>query len=180
MRLIHIRIIGICLLAYILYIKAWTLMPYWAAMMLSLEILNRQERYVNQPNFRVYNWFFIGYLALVVVDRTRKFHLNEAFEWSFNSLMHILFGLIVCFKISQYMTVFDVLIKNRTLYIALIFNVIGVLNEFLQNTMNGRQLFELIADSQKDLVMNVVGTLIFIGIEYVLNRREAALTTLSK
>jgi VanZ family protein len=171
MRLLHIRIIGICLLAYILFIKAWILMPYWSAMMLSLEILNHQKQYLTQPNFRVYNWFFIGYLVLVVVDKTRKIHLNEVFEWSFNSMMHILFGLIVCFKISQYLRVFNAQIKNRTLSIALIFNVIGVLNEFMQNIMNGRQVFELIADSRKDLMMNVVGTLVFMGIEYVLNRK---------
>lgn len=175
MRLSHIRIIGLCLLAYIVYLKAWTLMPYWSAMMVSLEILNRQESYRNQPFCSLYNGFFVGYLVLVVVDRTRKIHLNETFEWSFNSLMHILFGLIVCFKISQYLGVFDVKIKNRTLSIALIFNVIGVMNEFLQNTMNGRQLFELIADSQKDLLMNVVGTLVFIGIEYLLTRRAIPL-----
>jgi hypothetical protein len=172
MRLLYIRIIGLCLLAYIIYIKAWTLLPYWSAMMLSLEILNRQSLYLNQPNFRIYNWFFIGYLVLVVVDRTRKIHLNEAFEWSFNSMMHILFGLIVCFKISQYLRVFNVQIKNRTLSIALIFNVIGVLNEFMQNMMCQRATFILIPDAQKDLMMNVVGTLVFMGIEYVLNQKN--------
>ncbi len=175
MRLLHIRIIGLSLLAYIIFIKAGTLLPYWSAMMLSLEILNRQSPYLNQPNFRVYNWFFVGYLVLVVVDRTRKIHIGQGFEWSFNSLMHILFGLIVCFKISQYLTVFNLQLKNRALSIALIFNVIGILNEFMQNMMSHRETFVLIPDAQKDLMMNVVGTLVFIGIEYVLNRRRLSI-----
>ena len=172
MRLLHIRIIGLCLLAYILFIKAWTLMPYWSAMMVSLEILNRQERYRNQPFCSLYNWFFVSYLVLVVVDRTRKFHFGEDFEWSFNSLMHILFGLIVCFKISQYLLALGLKLKNRALSITLIFNVIGILNEFMQNMMCQRDTFVLIPDAQKDLMMNVVGTLVFISIEYILNRIE--------
>ena len=162
MKIRLIRIIECILLVYILYLKAWTLLPYWSAMMVSLEILNRKNRCLNQPNFTVYNWLFVGYLVLVVVDRTRRWHIGEAMEWAFNSLMHVLFALIVCFKISQYLMAFDVKIKNRTLFIALAFNILGVVNEGMQNIMCSRPLFSLIADSQKDLVMNVVGTLVFV------------------
>jgi hypothetical protein len=169
MQLRHIRIIELGLLAYIVYLKAWTLMPYWSAMSVSLEILNRQKSYLYQPNYRLYNWFFVGYLVLVVADRTRTVHLNDTFEWCFNSLMHILFGLIVCFKISQYLIVFDWKIKRRLFYIALGFNILGVLNEIMQNSMNYRGLLGFVPDSFKDMVMNIVGTLVFLGIEYVLS-----------
>ena len=172
MRLIHIRIIGILLLCVILYVKNWSLMPYWTAMMLSLEILNRDERYRNQRFFRFYNLLFMSYLILVVADRTRKFHVLYSIEWTFNSLMHILFGLVVCFKISQYLTVFDIKMNKRLLYIALIFNIIGVLNEFLQNMMGQREVLVLIPDAQKDLVMNVIGTMVFMGVEILINRRK--------
>lgn len=172
MRLIHIRIIGVLLLCVILYVKNWSLMPYWSAMILSLEILNRHERYRSQRFLGLYNWIFVGYLILVVTDRTRRFHVALSIEWTFNSVMHILFGLVVCFKISQYLTVFDIKINKRLLYIALIFNVIGILNEFLQNVMSQRETFVLIPDAQKDLVMNVIGTMVFMGVEILINRRK--------
>ena len=173
MRSPHIRIIGFLLLLLLFYVKNWTLLPYWLAMMVSLEILNRNKRYLNQPFYRFYNVLFMSYLILVVGDRTRSFRLGETVEWSFNSLMHILFGLIVCFKISQYLTAFDFKLNKRIFYIALIFNVLGVLNEFLQNLMGARPMFVLIPDAQKDLMMNVVGTLIFVSVEYVLEHKKA-------
>ncbi len=174
MQLPTIRIIECLLLAFIVYLKFWTLMPYWTAMTVSLEVLNRHKSYLAQANFRLYNWFFVGYLILVVGDRTRIFRVNDAVEWGFNSLMHILFGLIVCFKISQYLRIFDSKIKHRLFWIALVFNVLGVFNEVLQNWMSHRDMFVFIPDSLKDMAMNVVGTLVFIGIEYVLIRKNRA------
>lgn len=169
MRIKHIRIIACLLLAYIIYLKTWTLLPYWTAMTVSLEVLNRHKAYLRQANYTLYNWFFVGYLILVVADRTRQFHLNETFEWGFNSLMHILFGLIVCFKMSQYWVVLGRQSKHRLLYIAMSFNALGVFNEVLQNWMGHRALFVFIPDSLKDMVMNVVGTLVFLGIEYIMS-----------
>lgn len=170
MQLRHIRIIEFILLIVLIYLKNWTILPYWSAMTVSLEVLNRHKTYRNQPNYTLYNWFFIGYLVLVVMDRTRTFHVNYTMEWCFNSLIHILFGLIVCFKISQYVLIFDWKLKDRILYIAFIFNILGVFNEVLQNAMGSRALFVFIPDAQKDMVMNVVGTLVFIGLEYLLKR----------
>lgn len=172
MRIKHIRIIACLLLAFIVYLKTWTLLPYWLAMTVSLEVLNRNKAYLRQTNYTLYNWFFVGYLILVVADRTRRFHLNETFEWCFNSLMHILFGLIVCFKMSQYWTVFGGQSKHRLLYIALAFNILGVFNEVLQNWMSHRALFVFIPDSLKDMGMNIVGTLVFLGFEYILLRKK--------
>jgi VanZ family protein len=174
MRSPHIRIIGLLLLTIIFYVKNWTLLPYWSAMIVSLEILNRNKGYLNQPFYRFYNGIFMGYLILVVWDRTRTYHVGDGVEWAFNSLMHILFGLVVCFKISQYVAVFNFKIKNRVLYIALIFNILGVLNEFMQNMMCHRETFVLISDSQKDLVMNMLGTLIFIAVEFLFSRKSKA------
>lgn len=166
MRLLHIRIINTILLAIIIYLKSWTLLPYWAAMTVSLEILNNNKTYLQQRYVTWYNLIFIGYLVLVVWDRTRTYRVDETIEWLFNSLMHILFGVIVCFKISQYLNVFNIKISNKIFYIALIFNTLGIINEFLQNAMCSRDLFTLIPDARKDLVMNVIGTAIFIGFEY--------------
>ena len=173
MTLRIIRIIETLLLSIIVYLKNWTLLPYWSAMLVSLEILNHNKRYLQQVHYRLYNAFFIGYTMLVVWDRTRTYHVGEAIEWSFNSLMHILFGLIVCFKISQYLVIFDKHIKHRTLFIALCFNVLGVFNEYLQNFMSQRDLFVLIPDARKDMGMNVIGTLVFIAIEYFLSRKRS-------
>ena len=173
MTLRIIRIIETLLLGIIIYLKNWTLLPYWSAMLVSLEILNHNKRYLQQIHYKLYNLFFIGYTMLVVWDRTRTYHVGAVIEWSFNSLMHILFGVIVCFKISQYLVVFDKHIKHRTLFIALFFNVLGVFNEYLQNFMSQRALFVFTPDSQKDMLMNVVGTLVFIGVEYFLSKKRS-------
>ena len=173
MTLRNIRIIQTLLLSIIVYLKNWTLLPYWSAMLVSLEILNHNKRYLQQAHYKLYNAFFIGYTMLVVWDRTRTYRVGEAIEWSFNSLMHIFFGLIVCFKISQYLVVFDKHIKHRILFIALFFNVLGVFNEYLQNFMSQRDLWVLISDARKDMMMNVIGTLVFIVVEYFLSRKRS-------
>lgn len=173
MTLRFIRIIELILLSIIIYLKNWSLLPYWSAMSVSLEILNHNKRYLQQANYRLYNALFIGYTMLVVGDRTRTYRVGETIEWSFNSSMHILFGLIVCFKISQYLVVFDKHIKYRVLFIALAFNILGVFNEYLQNFMSQRALFVFTPDSQKDMLMNVMGTLVFIGVEYFLTKKRS-------
>lgn len=166
MRLVHIRFIALLLLLIILSVKKWFLMPYWVVMTLSLEILNNNKNYLQQRSVSVYNILFVGYLALMVWDRTRSYHTDFAIEWQFNSLVHILFGWIICFKIHQYFTAFNIHIKNSFLYIALIFNILGFFNELMQNIMNGKYIFTFTADTQKDLMMNIIGTMVFIGLEY--------------
>jgi hypothetical protein len=167
MTLTHIRFIAFGLLCYIVYIHHWSLLPYWLAMVVSLEILNRQKNYLAQRYYRIFNTLFVGYLISVVVDRSRIFRLRYRWEWCINSGMHILFALIVCFKISQYMMVFNIKTKHRNLYIALIFNILGLLNEFLQNAMCQRDILFLIPDAQKDLVMNMIGTVAFLMINKI-------------
>jgi hypothetical protein len=172
MTLIHIRLIAFGLLCYIIYIQHWSLLPYWSAMVVSMEILNRHKTYLAQRFYTLFNLLFVGYLIFVVVDRSRNFRLRYRWEWCINSAMHILFALIVCFKISQYLTVFNIKTKHRNFYIVLIFNILGVLNEFLQNVMCKREIFILIPDARKDLVMNMVGTVAFLLMDYVVLKRS--------
>jgi hypothetical protein len=173
MRLITIRIVEICLFCLILYTQNLTILPYWFAMALSLEILNHNKIYLAQAFYTRFNLVFVAYLILVVLDRGRKFHVNFTAEWNFNSLMHIFFALIVCFKISQYLSVFAIKTKKKNLYIALIFNILGLINEFFQNLMCKRDIFVLIPDAQKDLVMNVLGTAMFIWLNFLLKDKQA-------
>ena len=43
-----------------------------------------------------------------------------------------------------------------------VFTVIGLLNEIYQNTINGRALFESIAESAKDIKINLLGGFVFL------------------
>ncbi len=176
MTLNTIRLIAFGLLCYIVYIQHWSLLPYWSTMVVSLEILNRQKTYIAQRYHPFFNVLFVAYLIMVVVDRSRTYKVHFRIEWCINSMMHILFAMIVCFKISQYLTVFAIKTKYRNLYIALLFNILGVLNEFLQNAMCNRALFILIPDAQKDLVMNIVGTGAFLMMDNIMRKRSTPLS----
>jgi Fe2+ transport system protein B len=131
-------------------------------MALSIEYLNHHTRYLSNRYHRYFNAVFIGYLIAVIWDRTRKIHYRFSYEWHFNSVMHIVFALVICLKISIYVSLFKVTSKYKNFFIALIFNVLGLVNEFFQNILCQRSFFILIADAKKDLLMNGVGTLLFL------------------
>ena len=165
MKINALRIVELLLFSIICYTKSWYLLIYWSALLVSMEILNRNINYISQLNYQIYNLVFIAYLTLIVMDRTRFFKFGETLEWTINSAMHVMFALVVCFKISQYFFIFKLKNKQYIFYIALIFNVLGIFNEFMQNAICHRELFVLIADAQKDILMNFLGTLCFIALE---------------
>jgi hypothetical protein len=70
---------------------------------------------------------------------------------------------MVCLKVKQYLRIFNVKSSYNLVYIVLIFNVVGVLNEVMQNALCHRALFIFITDSQKDVCMNMLGSLGFVA-----------------
>jgi CDP-diglyceride synthetase len=158
-----LRLICLFCLAIILFNQAWSLLIYWSAMLISIEVLNRSVSFTQDVYYRKYNLLFISYLVLVVIDRTRKFTFGETPDYWFNCFMHLAFGMIVCLKVKQYLRISNAQSTYNLIYIFLIFNVIGILNEVMQNALCHRALFLFIADSQKDVCMNVLGSLGFVA-----------------
>jgi hypothetical protein len=159
-----IRIIELLLLIAILSAKTYYLLAYILVMYVSMEFLNSRKEYTEQRFFKFFNILFIGYQVFICLERIRKFKLGISIEFILNSAEHILFALVICFKISQYMRlrVFPVLSLSQRFWITvLLFNTIGVFNEIWQNGVWNRALLVFIPDSVSDLKMNLIGTLIF-------------------
>jgi hypothetical protein len=159
-----IRILELLLFIAILASKTYFLLVYILVMYLSIEFLNSRKEYIEQRFFKFFNIVFIGYQIFICLERIRKFKWDISIEFILNSAEHILFALVICFKISQYMRlrVFPVLSLRQRFWITiLLFNTIGLFNEIWQNGIWNRALFVFIPDSISDLKMNLIGTLIF-------------------
>lgn len=69
---------------------------------------------------------------------------------------------------------------HAILWSAIIFNSIGLINEFFQNYFQGKLLFILDEFSIKDLIANGLGTLIFIISIKFLTIRMSVLNSIEK
>lgn len=136
---------------------------YIAAMLCSLEILNRQSVYL-QHRYKLYNFISWAY-SLVLLERLRTTHFSATTEWMINCAEHLFFGIIICIKVYIYTAVFTKHTKhtrwNRALISFLLFNIIGLFNEVFQNSLGNRSLFVFIPDSIKDIQMNFTGAVVF-------------------
>lgn len=176
MKIKYLSLLALLSLAMILLSSRYFLLIYWSAMIISLFYLNLNKKYRYQPNVSYYNSFFLTYLFAVIIDRIRWIRFNEMTEFVINSAMHITFACIVCFKISQYLFVFGIKSRYRMFYIALIFNVLGIINECMQNLISQRPISIFIPDAQKDILMNLIGTFIFISAEYLWYNKKGSIS----
>lgn len=148
-----------------LYSRQYQILYYFPIMFLSLEYLNSNEQYRTQFRYKILNGIFIAYLLFICIDRGRpvKFYLN--IELVINSIEHVLLGFIICIKIAVYYLLLKkklLLKRNELIGIAISFNIVGFLNEFFQNWYKHQPLWKLSFDSQKDILMNIIGTILFI------------------
>jgi len=92
--------------------------------------------------------------------------MNPLAEWWLNNLEHICFALVIGFifyiLIAIYWLKDDKQRLQRGLVVAIVFNAVGLINEWNQNRQAGRPMFQLIEDSVKDLKMNLIGTSILL------------------
>lgn len=163
MSITHARVTN-CILAIILaisghFIYCW----YLAAMHLSLEVLNRQGKYL-QHSYKLYNGIFVLFEG-VLLARIRSFQFNPNTEWLINCTEHFLFGIIICVKLYIYTALFRpcsyLSRQKRTLIAFTVFNLAGVFNEVFQNELAQRTLYTFIPDSIKDMQVNFYGAVVF-------------------
>ncbi len=158
-----IRLLNCLLTIVLIYFKKTVLLYYVASMHGSLELLNSQQQYL-QNAYKIYNSVFWSY-ELVLTERLRKFKFSQHTEWLLNNAEHIAFAMVICFKIYIYLALFvwkkEVVSWKQLLLVAVIFNLIGLLNEYFQNASSQRPIFLLIDDGIKDIQMNFMGTAIF-------------------
>ena len=129
----------------------------------SIVFLNSQKAFKNLPSHGVFTAFFVGYLAFIVVNRTRSVKFSLFNEGVVNIAEHGFFALVICLKLFVYVHLFTSFsFRKKTIFAALLFNSIGVLNEIFQNWLVERSLLVFIADARKDMLVNLLGSFLFL------------------
>ena len=173
MTITQIRLFQLLSLPIIIVSQKYYLLYYCAVMYLSLEFLNSRAAYKEQSRYKFYNSLFIAFQCMFCIDRLRpeSFRLNDWIEWQMNSLEHLLFAFIICFKIIQYLNlrIFGTLSLQKRLIITFVFfNLLGFGGEMFQNSFTenytlvywaGTTIFS--ADNIKDMQMNFIGSVLF-------------------
>lgn len=175
MKITTFLLLAAAILVIIILSGATALYYYWAALVITVIYLNSRKTF-SQQRFKLFNALFLVYLMFVVWERTRHYQFSSSIELQINNSEHILFGVMICFIASLVLWLPPFNLHSfyvRLLLSVLIFNMIGLFNEWFQNWLYNRPVFALIPDSLKDLRMNVWGTLIFVVLSttvYFLNK----------
>jgi hypothetical protein len=153
----------IAALCRIIYAGYTPLLYYWAALMIIVILLNTRSAYRTYSLFA--NTVFLLYIFFITWVRTRPYQFSADTEYWLNNCEHLLFAVVICLLISLFIrtVVYPQGSFIQTLLSTVVaFNCIGVINEVFQNSINHHSLFVLSNDSQKDLLMNLAGTALFI------------------
>ena len=159
----------------IIYYKIDFLLLYISLFYISFEILNFNKNYKRLEKKELYNFFFIFSAGFVIAIRSKFFLFSESVTYSINTLEHLLFAMVLCTLISLYLNLFKISFKNKIIrisFIAILFNVLGLINEFYQNYLMGNEMFQLEDYSIKDLWVNVSGTFLYIVSSIISDKRK--------
>ena len=163
MTINHLRLIVAALLIIIGLTNTYQLLYYGAVFVGSIEFLNQRETFKNLPNFKFLNVIFMVFLTFIILNRSRHIKFGVYTEGVVNILEHGFFALIICLKLLLYFHLFsNYSIRLKAVLVAVIFNLIGIVNEIFQNWLNHRALFSFIEDACKDLIINILGTILFL------------------
>lgn len=148
---------------------------YSGVFYISFEYLNQNNNYLTLKKHNYYNWIFVLFLAFIVWVRTRTYAFSESVEYHLNTIEHLLFAITICILVTVYMQLFRILKENsfRNLVLVLIvFNCIGVVNEYVQNYFRQIEVFTLDQNNLKDIMINAIGSVLFLigSIEYKLKK----------
>lgn len=159
-----VRILNLILTLVFIFLGKYPFLIYIFINQILLEILNSNTRYKLHP-YKWYNAIFLSY-ELVLLERLRHFKMNPLAEWWLNNLEHIFFALVIGFIFYILTAIYwlkdDKQRLQRGLVVAIVFNAVGLINEWNQNRQADRPIFELVEDSVKDLKMNLIGTSILL------------------
>lgn len=169
-RLLFYGFIGV-----VVWNKHYMLLMYSIVFYISFEFLNQNAKYTALKKHNVYNWIFIFFLVFIVWVRTRTYAFSESVEYHLNTVEHLFFAVTICILVTVYLQLFGILKENSILNLVLVlvvFNCIGVVNEWVQNYFKQVSVFTLDQSNRKDIVINLIGsTLFFLGsVEYKLKK----------
>lgn len=149
----------------IILIKVYFLLIYAALFFISFLYLNSNEKYQKLEYYKFYNWIFIVFLSFIVLVRSNLFNFAKQIKYNLNTIEHLFFAFILCLLLSIYMQLFNLIFKKylvKMLVIFILFNFIGLLNEYFQNFYSQTQLFNLKENDIKDIFINFIGSTLFL------------------
>lgn len=167
---------------FVIYlIKVPILYFYILFFFISVEVLVLKKVKSETQVFKFSQLIFTFFVSYVLFVRASIWGFSELTNYNLNTIEHILFALVICLLIFYYISFFsNIRMLQAILWSALIFNIIGLINEFFQNYFQGKRLFILEEFSIKDLIANGLGTLIFIVIIKFLTIRMSVLNSIEK
>ena len=101
----------------------------------------------------------------ISLDKFRLITFNPILKMKLNSIVHALFGFVICLKIYEYNSILkEKLFLNflEIKKIVMLFSIFGFSNEFFQNWYQHQTILQLMFDSKKYILMNIIGSIIFI------------------
>lgn len=155
--------------------KFHVLLIYESVYYLSFEYLNSKPEYRKIKAHKIYNWLYIAYLAFEVLVRAQLFEFGERIDYHINSVEHLFFTFLISLTISIYLGLFKLLPHKYLLKLVTVFiilNIIGLINEYFQNLYQLQPLFSLDAADIKDLVINLIGSSLFVVFSLILKRKK--------
>jgi len=174
MNIQQARLFIVIITLSIIITKQYQIFYYLPVMMISIEYLNSNKSYIQSFNYRLINSIFISFVLFITIDRGRPFIFNNTLEIILNSIEHALFGNIICLKASIYYAIIrkkQLLNITELSKIAICFNIFGFFNEFFQNWYKHQSIWQLTFDSRKDILMNIIGSILFVVFYQKLNNR---------
>lgn len=160
------RLIFLFLTFLIIIFQKYFLLVYAAVFYASFEYLNQNSKYNALKRRHIYNGLFIAFFAFVVFVRIKVFYFSESTEYHLNTLEHFFFAIIICLVINIYFLIFSILQRShvmKMLSVFIVFNLIGIVNEYFQNYFQPEDYFYLLKENNiKDLMINLLGSLLFL------------------
>lgn len=169
------RLLFLILAIAVIFSGVYVLLIYEAVYYLSFEYLNSKEKYRKIKAHTIYNWLYIAYLAFEVLVRSDIFHFSERINYHVNTVEHLFFTFLISLTISIYLGLFNLLPHKYLLKLVTVFvilNVIGIINEYFQNIYQLTPIFCLEETDIKDIVINLIGSSLFVVFSLILNRKK--------
>lgn len=164
------RLLFLIFFIAIILIKTNILLIYEIVFFSSYEYLNSNKKYIQLQLHSNYNWFFLFFLGLIILVRADLFNFSDAVDYHLNSVEHLFFSFVICLLLSIYMELFEVLTNCKILkfiVIFVVFNFIGLLNEYFQNYFLHSDVLLLKENDTKDMMINILGSFLFVIFAYI-------------
>lgn len=167
---------------FIVYlIKVPILYFYILFFFINVEVLLLKKVKSETQIFKISQLIFTFFVSYVLFARASVWGFSELTTYNLNTIEHVLFALVVCLQIYYFISFYSHKKKLHSILLSVvIFNIIGLINEFFQNYFQGKPVFILEEFSIKDLIANVLGTLLFMVIIKFLSSRISVLSSIEK